>query len=160
MEKYDTWSSYRPENKGVLVAFASIHGNTAQAAAAFAAMLRENGVAKVVTADLAREDMAEVIEDAFRYDRTVLFCATYDGGLFPCMEDFLHHLKAKAFQKRTVALVENGSWAPMAAKGMRKLLEEMKDIRILEPVVTIRSTMDERVEKELQELAAALESAE
>ncbi len=146
IEKYDTWSSYRPEDKGVLVAFA--------------AMLRENGAAKVVTADLAREDMAEVIKDAFRYDRTVLFCATYDGGLFPCMEDFLHHLKAKAFQKRTVALVENGSWAPMAAKGMRKLLEEMKDIRILEPVVTIRSTMDERVEKELQELAKAVGSAE
>ena len=160
IEKYDTWSSYRPEDKGVLVAFASIHGNTAQAAAAFAAMLRENGAAKVVTADRAREDMAEVIKDAVRYDRTVLFCATYDGGLFPCMEDFLHHLKAKAFQKRTVALVENGSWAPMAAKGMRKLLEEMKDIRILEPVVTIRSTMDERVEKELQELAKAVGSAE
>lgn len=153
IEKYDTWSSYRAEDTGVLVAFASIHGNTARAAARFADMLRENGVAKVVTADLAREDMAEVIEDAFRYDRMVLCCATYDGGIFPCMEDFLHHLKAKGFQKRTVGLVENGSWAPMAAKGMRKLLEEMKDVNIVEPVVSIRSTMDERVEKELQELA-------
>ncbi|MBD5480594.1 MAG: FprA family A-type flavoprotein [Lachnospiraceae bacterium] len=153
IEKYDTWSSYRAEDTGVLVAFASIHGNTAQAAARFADMLRENGVAKVVTADLTREDVAEVIEDAFRYDRMVLCCATYDGGIFPCMEDFLHHLKAKGFQKRTVGLVENGSWAPMAAKSMRKLLEEMKDINIVEPVVSIRSTMDERVEKELRELA-------
>lgn len=153
IEKYDTWSSYRAEDTGVLVAFASIHGNTAQAAARFADMLRENGVEKVVTADLARKDMAGVIADAFRYDRMVLFCATYDGGIFPCMEDFLHHLKAKGFQKRTVGLVENGSWAPMAAKGMRKLLEEMKDIDIVEPVVSIRSTVDERVEKELRELA-------
>ncbi|MDE5678874.1 MAG: FprA family A-type flavoprotein, partial [Lachnospiraceae bacterium] len=153
IEKYDTWSSYRAEDTGVLVAFASIHGNTAQAAARFADMLRENGAVTVVTADLARKDMAEVIADAFRYDRMALFCATYDGGIFPCMEDFLHHLKAKGFQKRTVALVENGSWAPMAAKGMRKLLEEMKEIHILEPVVSIRSTVDERVEKELRELA-------
>lgn len=160
IEKYDTWSSYRAEDTGVLVAFASIHGNTAQAAARFAGMLRENGVAKVVTADLAREDVAEVIEDAFRYDRMVLFCATYDGGIFPCMEDFLHHLKAKGFQKRTVGLVENGSWAPMAAKGMRKLLEEMKDINIVEPIVSIRSTMDERVEKELRELADVVANAE
>lgn len=153
IEKYDTWSSYRAEDTGVLVAFASIHGNTAQAAARFADMLRENGAVTVVTADLARKDMAEVIADAFRYDRMALFCATYDGGIFPCMEDFLHHLKAKGFQKRTVALVENGSWAPMAAKGMRKLLEEMKEIHILEPVVSIRSTVDQRVEKELRELA-------
>lgn len=160
IEKYDTWSSYRAEDTGVLVAFASIHGNTAQAAARFADMLRENGVAKVVTADLARTDVAEVIEDAFRYDRMVLFCATYDGGIFPCMEDFLHHLKAKGFQKRTVALVENGSWAPMAAKGMRKLLEEMKDIHIVEPVVSIRSTVDERVEKELRELADVVANAQ
>lgn len=156
IEKYDIWSSYRPEDEGVLVAFASIHGNTAQAAAEFAGMLHDAGVAKVVTADLAREDMAEVIEDAFRYDRMVLFCATYDGGIFPCMEDFLHHLKAKGFQKRTVGLVENGSWAPMAAKVMRKLLEEMKDIRITEPVVSIRSTVDERVRKELRNLAGVI----
>ena len=160
IEKYDTWSSYRAEDTGVLVAFASIHGNTAQAAARFADMLRENGVAKVVTADLTRKDVAEVIEDAFRYDRMVLCCATYDGGIFPCMEDFLHHLKAKGFQKRTVALVENGSWAPMAAKGMRKLLEEMKDINIVEPVVSICSTMDERVEKELRELADVVANAQ
>lgn len=160
IEKYDTWSSYRAEDTGVLVAFASIHGNTAQAAARFAGMLRENGVAKVVTTDLAREDVAEVIEDAFRYDRMVLFCATYDGGIFPCMEDFLHHLKAKGFQKRTVALVENGSWAPMAAKSMRKLLEEMKDIHIVEPIVSIRSTVDDRVEKELRELADVVVNAQ
>lgn len=160
IEKYDTWSSYRAEDTGVLVAFASIHGNTAHAAAKFADMLRENGVVKVVTADLAREDVAEVIEDAFRYDRMVLCCATYDGGIFPCMEDFLHHLKAKGFQKRTVGLVENGSWAPMAAKGMRKLLEEMKDIHIVEPVVSIRSTADDRVEKELRELADVVANAQ
>ena len=107
---YNTWSSYQPEDKGVLVAYASIHGNTGKAAERFAEMLRAKGVEKVVVSDLAREDMAEVIEDAFRYDRMVLASASYDGGVFPCMQDFLHHLQSKAYQNRTGGIIENGSW--------------------------------------------------
>ena len=113
---YDTWSKYEPEDKGILIAYASIHGNTAAAAKKLAEILEAKGAPKVVVADLSRDDMAEVIEDAFRYDRLVLAAATYDAGIFPCMEDFLHHLKAKNYQKRKVAFMENGSWAPMAAK--------------------------------------------
>lgn len=153
IEKYDTWSSYRPENTGVLIACASIHGNTAKAAEELAEMLRARGEEKVVVADLARDDMAEVIEDAFRYDRMVLASATYDGGLFPCMESFLAHLKSKNYQKRTVALVENGSWAPMAGKQMRQLLETMKEITVLEPVVSIRSSLNDVSRAELKKLA-------
>ena len=103
---YDTWSSYKPENSGVLIAYASIHGNTAKAARKLGEMLREKGVEKVVVSDLAREDMAEVVEDAFRYDRMVLAAASYDGGVFPCMHDFLSHLQSKAYQKRTVGILE------------------------------------------------------
>ena len=135
---YDTWSSYRPEDEGVLVAYASIYGNTAGAAKQIAEMLKEKGAKKVAITDLARDDMAEAIEDAFRYDKMVLACSTYDGGIFPCMEDFLSHLKAKNYQKRTVALIENGTWAPMAGKKMREILEGMKDIKVLENTVTIR----------------------
>lgn len=138
---YDTWSSYRPEDEGVLVAYASIYGNTAGAAKQIAEMLKEKGAKKVAIADLARDDMAEAIEDAFRYDKMVLACSTYDGGIFPCMEDFLSHLKAKNYQKRTVALIENGTWAPMAGKKMREILEGMKDVKVLENTVTIRSAV-------------------
>ena len=148
IDKYNTWSSYEPEDKGILVAYASIHGNTAEAAEKFAEMLRESCTDKVAVADLSRDDMAEAVEDAFRYDRLVLACATYDGGLFPCMEDFLHHLKAKNYQKRTVGLIENGSWAPMAAKQMRAILETMKNITVLDDVVSIKSVMkDENIEQ-------------
>ncbi len=140
---YDTWSSYRPEDEGVLVAYASIYGNTAGAAKKIAEMLKEKGVKKVAVTDLARDDMAEAIEDAFRYDKMVLACSTYDGGIFPCMEDFLSHLKAKNYQKRTVALIENGTWAPMAGKKMREVLEGMKEVKVLENVVTIRSAVKE-----------------
>lgn len=138
---YDTWSSYKPENKGVLVAYASIHGNTAKVAEKFAEMLRERGVEKVVVSDLAREDMAEVIEDAFRYDRMVVAGASYDGGVFPCMQDFLHHLQSKAYQNRTVGIIENGSWGPTAGRTMKAVLETMKNVTIVDPMVTIRSTM-------------------
>lgn len=138
---YDTWSKYEAENKGVLVAYASIHGNTGKAAEKIGELLREAGVEKVVVSDLAREDIAEVIEDAFRYDKMVLCGASYDAGVFPCMQDFLNHLQAKAYQNRKVALLENGSWAPSAAKTMISILETMKDITILDPVVTIKSTM-------------------
>lgn len=140
---YDTWSKYEPEDEGVLVAYASIHGNTAKAAEKIGELLKNAGVKKVVVSDLARADMAEVIEDAFRYDRMVLCAASYDGGVFPCMQDFLNHLQAKAYQNRRVALVENGTWAPSAAKVMKGMLESMKNITILEPVVTIRSAMKE-----------------
>lgn len=143
IDKYNVWSSYEPEDKGILVAYASIHGNTAKAAEEFAEMLKNAGAPKVAVTDLSRDDMAEAIEDAFRYDRLVLAAATYDGGLFPCMEDFLSHLKAKNYQKRTVGLIENGSWAPMAAKHMKTVLESMKDITVLEPVVSIKSTLKE-----------------
>lgn len=140
---YDTWSKYEPEDEGVLVAYASIHGNTAKAAQKIGELLKNVGVKKVVVSDLAREDMAEVIEDAFRYDRMVLCAASYDGGVFPCMQDFLNHLQSKAYQNRKVALVENGTWAPSAAKVMKGMLESMKNITVLEPVVTIRSAMKE-----------------
>lgn len=150
---YDTWSSYRPEDEGVLVAYASIYGNTAGAAKQIAEMLKEKGAKKVAIADLARDDMAEAIEDAFRYDKMVLACSTYDGGIFPCMEDFLSHLKAKNYQKRTVALIENGTWAPMAGKKMREILEGMKDVKVLENTVTIRSAVKADTVSALDKLA-------
>ncbi len=154
--KYQVWSSYEPEDKGILVAYASIHGNTAEAAKKLAKILEEQGAEKVAVTDLSRDDMAEAVEDAFRYDRMVLAAATYDAGLFPCMEDFLHHLKSKAYQKRTVGLMENGSWAPMAAKQMRAILEGMKDITICDTVVSVKSTMNEVNVDSMKQLAAEL----
>ena len=156
IEKYDTWSSYRPEEEGVLIAYASIHGNTAAAAKKLEKILRRKGVEKVKLTDLSRDDMAEAVSDAFRYDKMVLACATYDGGLFPCMEDFLAHLKSKAYQKRTVALIENGTWAPMAGKCMKKLLEEMKEITVLENMVTIKSAVNEQTDGQLESMAETL----
>ncbi len=156
--KYDTWSKYEPEDEGVFIAYASIHGNTAKAAKELAKMLEEKGAKRVAIADLSRDDMAEAVEDAFRHDRLVLAAATYDGGLFPCMEDFLHHLKGKNFQKRKVGLMENGSWAPQAAKKMCEILEGMKEIEILEPVVTIKSTMKEETKNVMSELVDVLEA--
>ena len=150
---YDTWSRYKPENKGVLVAYASIHGNTAKVAEKFAEMLRERGVEKVVVSDLAREDMAEVIEDAFRYDRMVVAGASYDGGVFPCMQDFLHHLQSKAYQNRTVGIIENGSWGPTAGRTMKAILETMKNVTIVDPMVTIKSTMKDADIPALEALA-------
>lgn len=154
--KYQVWSSYEPEDKGILVAYASIHGNTAEAAKKLAKILEEQGAEKVAVTDLSRDDMAEAVEDAFRYDRMVLAAATYDAGLFPCMEDFLHHLKSKGYQKRTVGLMENGSWAPMAAKQMRAILEGMKDITICDTVVSVKSTMNEVNVDSMKQLAAEL----
>ena len=156
---YDTWSSYRPEDKGVLVTYASIHGNTAKAAEKFAEMLRAKGVEKVVVSDLAREDMAEVIEDAFRYDRMVVAGASYDGGVFPCMQDFLHHLQSKAYQNRTVGIIENGSWGPTAGRTMKAILETMKNVTIVDPMVTIKSTMKESDMPALEALADAIANA-
>ena len=153
--KYQIWSSYEPEDRGVLVACASIHGNTKAAAEELAEKLRAAGV-KTAFTDLCRDDMAEAVEDAFRYDRLVLCASTYDGGIFPPMEDFLHHLKSKSYQKRKVAFVENGSWAPLAAKQMRALVETFKNIEIVEPVVTIRSTLNEASRAQLDALVTAL----
>ena len=154
--KYDIWSKYEPEDEGVFIAYASIHGNTAKAAKKLAEMLEEKGAKRVAIADLSRDDMAEAVEDAFRHDKLVVAASTYDGGLFPCMEDFLLHLKAKNYQKRTVALMENGSWAPQAARKMREILEGMKNIEICEPVVTIKSTMKDETLKVMEELAGKL----
>ena len=156
IDKYNTWSSYMPEDQGILIACASIHGNTMKAAEKLAEMLRAKGAPKVVVADLAREDMAEVIEDAFRYDKMVLAAATYDAGIFPCMESFLLHLKSKNFQKRTVGIIENGSWAPMAGKIMKEILTGMKEIAVLEPVVTIKSTLNADSTAALETLCEAL----
>lgn len=156
LDLYNTWSSYQPENKGVFIAYASIHGNTAYAAEQFAEMLRNKGVENVVITDLSRCDIAEAVEDAFRYDRMVLAAASYDAGVFPIMQDFLHHLQAKAFQNRTVGLIENGSWAPTAAKTMRNILETMKNITIVEPVVTIKSVLKETDIPALEQLADAI----
>ena len=154
--KYQTWSSYEPEDKGILIAYASIHGNTGKAAEKLAEFLREKGAEKVVVVDLARADIAEAVEDAFRYDRLVLAAATYDAGIFPCMDSFLTRLKSKNFQKRTVGIIENGSWAPMAGKIMKETLSQMKEITIVEPVVTIKSTLNEASEEQLKLLAQAL----
>lgn len=156
---YDTWSRYEPENKGVLIAYASIHGNTAKAAYELADMLKKAGEDKVVVSDLSREDMAEVIGDAFRYDRMILCAASYDGGVFPCMQDFLLHLQSKAYQNRTVGMVENGSWAPCAARVMRNIVDTFKNITVVEPVVTIKSTVKESDKAALSGLAQAIYEA-
>lgn len=152
---YDIWSSYKPENKGIFVAYASIHGNTAFAANEFAKILKAKGE-KVVVTDLSRCDIAEAVEDAFRYDRMVLAAASYDAGVFPVMQDFLHHLQAKAYQNRTVGIIENGTWAPTAAKTMKGILDTMKNINVVQPVVTIKSTLKESDVAGLNELAEAL----
>lgn len=154
--KYDIWSKYEPEDEGVFIAYASIHGNTAKAAKKLAEMLEEKGAKRVAMADLSRDDMAEAVEDAFRHSKLVVASSTYDGGLFPCMEDFLSHLKAKNYQKRTVAMMENGSWAPMAAKKMREYFEGMKEITLCEPIVTIKSTMKDDTLKTMEELVERL----
>ncbi len=153
--KYQVWSSYQPEDKGILVACASIHGNTKAAALELVKKLEKTGV-KVAFTDLTRDDMAEAVEDAFRYDRMVVCACTYDGGLFPAAEAFLSHLKSKNYQNRTVGLVENGTWAPMAAKCMKAVLEGMKNITILEPVVSIKSRLSADSGQQLDLLAAEL----
>lgn len=153
---YETWSSYEPESEGVLVAYASIHGGTKKAAERLADMLREKGAKKVVLADLTRSDMAEVIEDAFRYPALVVAASSYDAGVFPVMHDFLYHLQIKNYQKRRLGIVENGSWAPTAGRVMRAMIEQMKDCEIVEPMVTIRSRMKEADLPQLELLAQAM----
>ena len=162
---YDIWSKYEPESEGILIAYASIHGGTAAAAERLGEMLREKGKKvkgekgkefKVVVSDLSREDMAEVIEDAFRYPTVVVAASSYDAGVFPVMHDFLYHLQIKNYQKRKFGIIENGSWAPTAGKTMRTMIEALKDCEIVEPMVTIRSRMKSTDEALLQQLADSL----
>ena len=158
LDLYNTWSSYQPENSGVLIAYASIHGNTAKVAEKLGDMLRAKGVEKVVVSDLAREDMAEVIEAAFRYDRMIVAAASYDGGVFPCMQDFLSHLQSKAYQNRKVGIVENGSWASSAGRVMKSMLETMKNIELVEDTVTITSSLKDKDMENLEKLVASMAS--
>ena len=153
IDKYQTWSSYQPEDDGVFVACASIHGNTKEAAHAMIDILKEKGAKKVAFADLTRDDMAEAVEDAFRYDKIILAAATYDGGIFTPMDNFLHLLSHKAYQNRKVGLIENGSWAPTAAKNMTDILSTMKNIDICENKVTIKSVMNESNVEQMNVLA-------
>lgn len=154
---YKIWSSYQPENLGIFIAYCSLHGNTEQAAQKLAELIKEQAPdVKVSVADLRRDDMAEAVEDAFRYDRLVCAAPTYDGGVMPVMSDFLHHLSIKAYQNRIVALIENGSWAPMAGKKMREAFEAMKGITIIDPVVTVESTVKDKTIDDLKALAAEL----
>ena len=153
---YNTWSSYQPEEEGVFIAYCSLHGNTEEAALKLASIINSDSDVKVSTADLRRDDMAEAIEDAFRYDRLVLAAPTYDGGVMPVMEDFIHHLQIKNYQNRKVAFIENGSWAPMSGKKMREAMSALKNIEIVEPVVMVESTVKPETVEALKVLAAKL----
>ena len=148
---YDTWSKYEAESKGTFIAYAGVYGNTKEAAYALKEELESRGEKAVIT-DLARCDLAEALEDAFRYDKTVFAATTLDGGIFPVMEEFIRHLKAKNFQNRKVGIIENGSWAPMSGKLMRALLEEQKNVTVMPTVITCRSS----VPANISELCAAL----
>lgn len=154
--KYQLWSTYTPEDEGIFIAYCSLHGNTEKAAKKLAEILEAKGAPKVAISDLSRDDMAECIEDAFRYDRLVLAAPTYDGGVMPVMADFINHLKMKAYQKRKVAFIENGSWAPMAAKLMKEQMSSMKDIEIVDEHVTIRSAFKQSDVAALEVLADKL----
>ena len=155
LDLYNTWSSYEPEDRGVTIAYASVYGNTKHAALELAAALEERGQ-KVSVFDLARDDMAEAVEDAFRYDRLVLASITYNGGIFPFMSTFIHTLAEHAYQNREVAFIEAGTWGPMAAKVMRSQVEEMKDIRLAEQVVTVRGAVDGDARAQIAALADEL----
>ncbi|SFB66764.1 FprA family A-type flavoprotein [Ruminococcus albus] len=156
IDLYNTWSSYEPENKGIFIACASIHGNTLAAAEKLKEMLEARGAEKVSLSDITRDDQAEAVEDAFRYDRLVLMSSSYDGGVFPPMEELLMHLRDKTYRNRKIAIVENGSWAPSAARVIKSYVEKFKDITLVEPVVTIKSALNAESEKALEELADAL----
>lgn len=155
--KYDTWSSYEPDRKGIFMPYASIHGNTKKAVLKFAEELEAAGET-VVTMDLTEEDVSEAVEQAFLYDRMIIAACTYDGELFPPMTDLLHHLKIKNFQKRKIGIIENGSWAPVAAKKMREFLDSMKDITVAEPVVTLRGVRKASDDEGFRALAQAMKA--
>lgn len=158
INKYDIWSSYKPEDEGILIAYNSIHGNTEKVVEKLVELLKEKNAPKIVVSDLAREDMAEVIEDAFRYDKMVIATPTYDAGLFPTTEKFLRHLKHKNYQNRKIGIIENGSWAPMAAKCVQDILKDMKDIEIFNTIVTVKTSMKEDTIKQLEKLANEITS--
>ena len=151
--KYDTWSSYTPEDDGIFIAYASIYGNTAKAAKELAKILEEKGAKKVAITDLARDDMAEAVEDAFRYDKMIVAASSYNAGAFPPMEQFLNILQSKNYQKRKIGIIENGTWAPSAAKTMKKIIDNMKDIQVCENIVTIESVLKEDSRIKLNKLA-------
>ena len=153
---YDIWSSYRPENKGVLIAYTSVYGHTKKAVELLAAELEKLGCEKVSLADLARDDMAEAVEDAFRYDRLVLATTTYNGDIFPFMREFIHHLTERNYQNRTVGMIENGSWAPQAAKVMTRMLAECQNLTILEPKVKLQCALSDASREQICQLAQAL----
>ncbi len=159
IDKYQIWSSYEPEDEGVLIACASIYGHTMKAAEKMKEILEQKGAKKVVIADLARDDLHEAVEDAFRYSHLVLAAASYDASVLPPMEDFLHRLKVKNYQKRTVGIIENGSWAPTAAKSMKALMEGMKAVTFAETVVTIKSAVNAENLSQLETLADELLNA-
>ena len=150
---YNLWSTYQPEDEGVFIAYASIHGNTAQAALKMKEILEAKGCPRVAIADLSRDDIAECVEDAFRHSTLLCMASSYDAGVFAPMSDFLHHLKSKAFQNRRVALVENGSWAPCAVRAMKAEFEQMKNITLVEKTVTIKTTVKDTDITALEELA-------
>ncbi|MEZ3474594.1 MAG: FprA family A-type flavoprotein [Lachnospiraceae bacterium] len=156
IDKYQVWSSYEPEDEGVLIACASIHGHTLQAAKKMKEILEQKGAKKVVLSDLTRDDLHEAVEDAFRYSHMIIAAASYDASVFPPMEDFLSRLKSKNYQKRKVGIIENGSWAPTAAKSMKALLEGAKQLSIAEPVVTIKSAMKAEDLPQMEALAEEL----
>ena len=153
---YNTWSSYQPEDEGVFIAYASIHGNTAKAAEKMKEILEAKGCKRVAIADLSRDDIAECVEDAFRHSTLLCMASSYDGGVFAPMSDFIHHLQSKTFQNRKVAFVENGSWAPTAAKTMKAEFEKMKNITLLDSVVTLKSTMNDANMEEIVSLAQTI----
>ena len=156
LEKYQLWSSYGVESEGVFIAYGSLHGNTAAAARKLKELLEAKGCPKVVLTDLARDDASEALEDAFRYGKVALCAPSYNAGVMPCMEDFLNHLKGKAWQKRTVALVENGTWAPMAAKVMQRMLESCKGLTYTENTVRILSALNDDSRAQIGVLAQEL----
>ena len=153
IDKYNTWSSYKPEEEGIYIACSSIYGNTLKAAEKLAEILKEKGAKKVVLGDLTKEDWAEAIEDAFRYSHLVIASSSYNAGIFPPMKQFLEHLKERNYQNRTVAIIENGSWAPSAGKYMKETVQNMKDIQMIEPIITIKSTMNDYTITQMEELA-------
>lgn len=155
IEKYDIWSSYRPEDEGVTVAFASIHGNTGIAAKKMAEILKAKGQT-VSIFDLSRDDMSKAVADAFRYDKLIIASPTYDSALFPVMEDFLYHLKIKNYQNRKIGIIENGTWTPIAGKLMKTYIEQLKNCEIIEPMVTIKSTMNQESIEMMEKLADAI----
>lgn len=156
IDKYDVWSSYKPEDEGILIACASIYGHTMEVAKKLEEILKEKGIEKVVLSDLANDDIDEAVEDAFRYSKVVLAASSYNTGVFPPMEHFLNKLKNRNYQNRTMAIIENGSWAPSAAKTMREIISNMKNINLIDNTITIKSAIKENNIKELEELANKL----